>query len=512
MQIHFNIEKFLSKRLIESDRLEFKRGWNPNAIYRSICAFANDFDNIGGGYILIGVEEENGIAKRPVAGLNAEEIDKIQREMIGFNNLIKPYYAPKLHIEEVDGKPIIILWVPRGNSRPYEVPENIQAKDKRYYYYIRRYSNTVNPSIEERQELINLANQIPFDDRANTAATLNDISMILVRDHLIKAKSKLADTVETADRKEIFHALDLLSGPDELLFPKNIALLMFCFNPEKFFPRSHIEWVEFPKGVENIAFFERPKITGSIQQQVEQALSYFKTYLLKEKITKISGQAEALRVWNYPYIAIEEAIVNAVYHKNYQVREPIEIRILPDKIEIINYGGPDRSVKMEDIKKGIIRSRRYRNSRIGDFFKEIDLCEAKGTGIPTIIQQMKNNNSPLPIFETDDDRTFFITTLPINELFLNDEQGEVIENDTLNDPVKDTVKDTAKDTVNLTISKNQKKLLEVISENNNITADELVEIVGINLRNIKNNISKLKQKGLLIRIGPDKGGYWQVNS
>ncbi len=351
MQIHFNIEKFLSKRLIESDRLEFKRGWNPNAIYRSICAFANDFDNIGGGYILIGVEEENGIAKRPVAGLNAEEIDKIQREMIGFNNLIKPFYAPKLYIEEVDGKPIIILWVPGGNSRPYEVPENIQAKDKRYYYYIRKYSNTVNPSIEERQELISLANQIPFDDRANTAATLNDISMILVRDHLIKAKSKLADTVDTADRKEVFQALDLLSGPDELLFPKNIALLMFCFNPEKFFPRSHIEWVEFPKGVENIAFFERPKITGSIQQQVEQALSYFKTYLLKEKITKISGQAEVLRVWNYPYIAIEEAIVNAVYHKNYQLREPIEIRILPDKIEIINYGGPDRSVKIEDIKR-----------------------------------------------------------------------------------------------------------------------------------------------------------------
>jgi len=49
MEIHFNIEKFLSNRLIEGDRLEFKRGWNPNSIYRSICAFANDFDNIGGG-------------------------------------------------------------------------------------------------------------------------------------------------------------------------------------------------------------------------------------------------------------------------------------------------------------------------------------------------------------------------------------------------------------------------------------------------------------------------------
>ena len=493
MEIHFNIEKFLSNRLIEGDRLEFKRGWNPNSIYRSICAFANDFDNIGGGYILIGVDEENGIAKRPVTGLNVEELDKIQREMIGFNNLIKPFYAPKLYIEEVDGKPIIILWVPGGNSRPYEVPENITANVKRYYYYIRRYSNTVNPSKEEREELISLANQIPFDDRANTTATLNDISILLIREHLVKAKSKLVDTIEKIERKELFESLDLLSGPIELLFPKNIALLMFSHQPEKFFPRSHIEWVEFPQGVQNPEFFERPKISGAIQQQVEQALNYFKTYLLKEKITKIHGQAESIRVWNYPYMAIEEAVVNAVYHKNYLIREPIEIRILPEKIEIINYGGPDRSVKIEDLNKGIIRSRRYRNSRIGDFFKEIDLCEAKGTGIPTIIQQMRNNNSPKPTFETDDDRSFFIVTLPINELFLNDQEHDVIES------VVESVVESAG------------KIIYSIKNKPTITQNELANQIGLSKRGIEKSISILKKKGIIKRVGPNKGGHWEVN-
>ena len=68
MAIPINIEDLLHKRKIESNRIEFKLGWNPDKIYRSICAFANDFDNIGGGYILVGVEEENGIAKRPVVG------------------------------------------------------------------------------------------------------------------------------------------------------------------------------------------------------------------------------------------------------------------------------------------------------------------------------------------------------------------------------------------------------------------------------------------------------------
>lgn len=48
MPLHLNIEDLLSAQTVESDRIEFKEGWNPDAVYRSICGFANDFDNIGG--------------------------------------------------------------------------------------------------------------------------------------------------------------------------------------------------------------------------------------------------------------------------------------------------------------------------------------------------------------------------------------------------------------------------------------------------------------------------------
>jgi ATP-dependent DNA helicase RecG len=97
-----NINDLLGARTVESNRIEFKEGWNPDAIYRSICAFANDFDNGGGGYIIIGVAEEQGRAKRPVKGLSTDEIARIQREMIGYNNQLKPPYHPRLFIEEVD--------------------------------------------------------------------------------------------------------------------------------------------------------------------------------------------------------------------------------------------------------------------------------------------------------------------------------------------------------------------------------------------------------------------------
>ncbi len=59
MALPINVEDLLRQRKVESNRIEFKRGgWNPDRIYRSICAFANDFDNIGSGYILVSVEKE----------------------------------------------------------------------------------------------------------------------------------------------------------------------------------------------------------------------------------------------------------------------------------------------------------------------------------------------------------------------------------------------------------------------------------------------------------------------
>ena len=53
-----NITELLEQNRIESNRIEYKQGWNPTAIYHTICAFANDFENLGGGYIV--VEADNG--------------------------------------------------------------------------------------------------------------------------------------------------------------------------------------------------------------------------------------------------------------------------------------------------------------------------------------------------------------------------------------------------------------------------------------------------------------------
>lgn len=137
MALPINIEDLLHKQRVESNRIEFKKGWNPSSIYRTICAFANDFDNLGGGYILIGVEEENGLAKRPVWGIPNEQLDKIQREIHQYNQLFEPFYAPRISVEDVDEKSVLVIWAPSGAERPYAVPAEVHAKNKKPTYYIR---------------------------------------------------------------------------------------------------------------------------------------------------------------------------------------------------------------------------------------------------------------------------------------------------------------------------------------------------------------------------------------
>ena len=88
-----------------------------------------------------------------------------------------------------------------------------------------------------------------------------------------------------------------------------------------------------------------------------------------------------------------------------------------DQIQIINFPGPEHYIDMEKFAAGKVRARRYRNPKIGEFFKEIDLSEKKSTGISKILRELERNGSPLPEFETDADRTYMITTVKIHKGF-----------------------------------------------------------------------------------------------
>lgn len=497
MAIPINIEDLLNKRKIEGNRIEFKKGWNPVDIYHSLCAFANDFDNLGGGYVLVGVEQEsNGLAKRPVAGINIETVDGILKKMVGYNNLFDPYYLPRTSVEEVDNQQVLVIWAPSGVNRPYAIPKDVTANEKKMKYYIRCGSSSIEAKGEVLDELREMANRVPFDERPNPEITQNDISMVLLRDYLAAIGSKLEASLLTQPLMETLDQMELLTGPTENRMIKNVAAMMFCEHPEKFFPYTQIEVVVFPEGkTKNPHNFTEKVFKGSVPQIIKQTMDYLNTSFVYETIQKVPGQQEANRFWSYPYDAVEEAVVNSLYHRDYLQHEPVEITVEPNGITILNCPGPDRSIPMSAIEKGDnLKSRRYRNRRLGDFLKELDLTEGRSTGVPTIQEKLANNGSPRATFETTEDRLTFLIHIPSHT-------------GCGNKPIETNGSGT---TTGTTTETTTERIIRLMRENPHITIKELAKACGITEDGVYWNTKKLKKNNIIQRVGGDFGGYWEV--
>lgn len=521
MALPINIEDLLKKRRVEDNRIEFKRGWNPDDIYHSISAFANDIDNLGGGYILVGVDQDdNGLAKRPVMGVPIEKHDKIQKEMVAYNNMISPYYMPRTSFEQVDGVDVFVIWVPAGLNRPYAVPANVTSKTKKMTYYVRSGSSSVVAKGEIYDELMAMANHVPFDERPNPKVKIEDISMVLLRDYLVKIGSRLQKSLFTQPLELTLEQMDLYTGPSENRMLKNVAAMMFSDHPEKFFPYTQSEIVVFPKGrLNDPDNFSENILHGSVPQLINGTLDYLKNNVLREFVVKLPDRAESLRYFNYPVQALEEAVTNAFYHRDYSLYEPVTVEVQPDGITVSSVPGPDRSISSDAIEKGgIMYSRRYRNRRLGDFLKELDLTEGRFTGIPTIQAKLEENGSPRARFITDDTRSYLDVFIPVHETVKSSDIAiktfDEVENGPNNEPnqggfdpnsdPKGPNPDPNK------LSKRQNTILKTIQLHPEFSRKAIAELTGMSDSTVKREIRFLKESGFIRRDGLTKGGKWIV--
>lgn len=416
MAIPVSIDALINRRIVESNRVEFKRDFNPDAIIRSICAFANDIDNMGGGYIIVGVEEENGAPKFPIKGIEQEHVDSIQKKLREYCHFITPLYEPVVEPVLYQNVYVLVIWVSGGFGRPYKAPKEVTCKHSPVHYYIRKFANSVIASEQEEKELFYAASNIPFDDRPNLSANVADLDVGLMRAHLKEIGSELYQYSLSMDAEQIAKDMQLLEGPLENVKPRNVGLLMFSERPERYFRYARIEVVDIPDPT-GTNMVEKT-FTGPIQRQLKDALQYLKNYTLKEAVLKDPRQAEAIRIFNYPYAAVEELLANAVYHRSYQINEPITVRITPDAMEITSFPGFDRSISDKQIESYNIRARIYRNRRIGDYLKELHLIEGRNTGFPNVRKALAENGSGDIVFEMNPDRDYLSVTIPVHPYFL----------------------------------------------------------------------------------------------
>ena len=423
MALPINIEDLIHGQTVEWARLEFKQGWNPEEIIHTLCAFANDLYNWGGGYVVIGIAENHGQPVLPPIGLQQNQLDKIQGEVIQLAHQLSPNYFPIVEPYVLQGQHILVLWCPAGDNRPYTAPVT-QGKGAQRAHYVRVGSRSVQAKDQTLQELQALAARIPYDDRVNQRATLQDLDLGLIQAFLQEVKSELFEQSKTMPFADLCRAMHIAKGANEDLRPVNVGLLFFCGQPERFFARAWIElvWHQDASG-DN---FKELYFKGPLQKQLRDALSFLQTNIIAEQVIKYAHKAEADRFYNFPYAAVEEALANAVYHKSYEQGSPIEVQVWPDKIEILSYPGPVPPVDATVLKsQQRIVAREYRNRRIGDFLKELHLTEGRGTGVPGIYRSMVQNGSPEPTLETDADRNYFLAILPAHPLYVMAQSNQV---------------------------------------------------------------------------------------
>jgi ATP-dependent DNA helicase RecG len=422
MALPININDLITNRIVESARIEYKANWNPEPIMHTICAFANDVDNWGGGYIVIGAVAQDGIPISPITGITKDSVDTINNELVGICNLIEPRYLPVSETTVIDGKRLFVIWIPGGTERPYKCPVKI-GETAHKAYYIRKFASTIKANAKDEKSLFSLSETVPFDDHTNPQATIDDLRPALITNFLYEVKSNLYEESKSTALRALAINMHIAKGPIEYTKPLNVGLMFFNDRPEKFFRYAQIEVVYKPD----------PTGTGMIEQyfygpldyQLRSALTYIRGVIVKEKTIKYQDRAESDRFSNFPYPAIEEALANAVHHKSYQIPEPITVTVTPERLDILSLPGPDKSITDADLKSFSMASSSYRNRRIGSFLKELHLVEGRNTGIPAIIRALKNNGSEMPVFETDADRTYLRVVFPIHKSFLDDIKPEI---------------------------------------------------------------------------------------
>ncbi|OYT13062.1 MAG: hypothetical protein B6I19_07115 [Bacteroidetes bacterium 4572_114] len=300
MALPININELLNGHTVEWDRIELKKGWNPEDIIHSLCAYANDINNWDGGYIIVGVEDDNGVAKLPPLGLNQNQLDGYQKKLIELSHKIFPDFVPVSQPYLKDGKHILIIWAPAGDNRPYKAPVSLSKRKSEKAWYIKRGSTTVKvkDGSDDERRLLELTARIPFDDRLNQGASLDDLSLQLIQSHLKEVMSSLYEESTKISFQDLCKQMKIAKGPDEYLRPTNVGLLLFNNHPEQFFSGAKIDLV-IHKGRVGKDYVEKI-FTGPIVKQVRDVLSFIKTNIIQEQVSKAPGQAEAIRYFNYP--------------------------------------------------------------------------------------------------------------------------------------------------------------------------------------------------------------------
>ena len=416
----------------ESERVEWKREVaSIDDIVRTAVAFANDFSNLGGGYIVCGAEEtkdEAGFQKVEFPGLSSSRLKEVEGKFLAdCREYVDPPIVP--FTEELPtadpARRVLVFVVPATeNAHCYRS----SGKDaSTYYIRIGRETREARNGLL-RELLVRKKALDPWDRRVNRDAGTDDFDLLTLREYLqtmgLWEPNKPVEEYLSPD-EPLSAFVPPLTGRDKLtdvIFPRNFALLMFCMRPTRFFPGAYSVFSVYPGVDRGEPVAERIEMTGTIVEQARRLAERLNI----ESFTAFDKTSTLPNLQKYPTRALQEAVVNALVHRDYESDQPVRVTVFLDRVEISSPGSLPRVVNQDRFERGQATAY-WRNQALAYFFNKLQLAQAEGQGIPTILRTMREAGCPVPRFEFGEDSVLCV--LPAHPRHSQLRQLRKIEND-----------------------------------------------------------------------------------
>ena len=473
----------------------------PKALAISIVAFAN----ADGGDIAIGISDKT----RDIEGVNQDpqKLNELLRTPLDFcipSIPVKHTYIPCIDKDGNENK-ILLIHVPASSSL-----HTNQADEA----FMRVGDKSRKLSFDERVQLMYDKGERYYEDTAVYGATINDIDMNAVANY-VNMLGYSKSPIEYLRENNHF-----VTTNDKGIEVISVAcILLFGKNPQNFLPRARTRFIKY-RGVDEKVGTEMNVIKdvtfeGTILNQVEKTIEYLETQVSEHTFLAQTGKFITRR--DYPKFVIQEMVVNACCHRAYNIKgTEIQIKMFDDRIVFESPGNLPGMVRPSNIRK----THFSRNPKIAAFLKTYHYVKEFGEGVDRMYRELEVNGAAPLSFNTDD----FILKVSVPRVIENKEKviengDRVIENKEKLIENEEKLIENSEKLIEKLIEKDRKNenwltenriaILRLIIENPYISKTELSESVGISVNSISRNIEQMRGK-YIRRVGPDKGGFWEI--
>ena len=467
----------------------------PKALAVPIVAFAN----ADGGVIAIGVSDKT----RKIEGIDqhTEKLNELLRVPFDFCNPSVPVTCSYLPCTDKDGNEnrILLMEIPASSSL-----HTNQADEA----FMRVGDKSRKLTFDERVQLMYDKGERYYEDTAVYGATIDDIDMDAVADYA-KLVGYGKSPLQYLRENNGFVRTNK-KGEEEV---STACVLLFGKYPQKFFPRARTRFIRY-EGIDEKVGAEMNVIKdvtfeGTILNQIKKTIEFIETQVREH--TFLGQHAQFVTKRDYPEFVIQEMTVNSVCHRAYSIKgTEIQIKMFDDRLVFESPGKLPGMVKPTNIRN----THFSRNPKIAAFLKAYHYVKEYGEGVDRIYRELEANGTSALSFRTDDfilkitvPNVSDISSVQTEKLIEPEQRAAEKLTENHQKLIEKLIEKAARQGDRLT--ENRKSILRLVIDDPYISKADLSKLVGISVAAISANIEVMRGK-YLRRVGPDKGGFWEI--